>query len=361
MRIGHFIPDPAGVGGLERYVSRLVDAQSSAGHEVCLLAGVQGLAGAAIQGVQVLHAHGLLPQGVTQVPLVRHVHGHWPYCPSGSRFLGLRDSACNRAYSPVGCLWGHVFDRCGSVRPREMTGNFRRVREERRMLSRVRAIAVSQFVRTQMVRSGYPDSQIDVVLLPAPASQPAPPAEGTPRFVFVGRLVRHKGCHWMLHAVAQAGVRCEIDIAGDGPERPRLERLACRLGLGGCTCFHGWVGENEVLRLMHASRAVIFPSLWPEPAGLVTLESAAAGRAAIVSRIGGIPEYAEACGHAVCVEPGDVLALAQAIRHLSHQPEHAAKLGQTGAEAAQQRFSMQNHLLELEACYRRTLNEGTCA
>lgn len=356
MRIGHFITDYSTVGGIQRYLARLIAAQVSAGDDARVLDSVEALRRASAESLDIVHAHALLKPNEVGVPVIRHLHGHWPYCPSGSRFLARWGRACDRAYSPTGCAWGHVVDHCGSVRPGGFVADFRRTRAERRMLSRVRTIAISEFVRSQMVRSGYDGSMIDVVYLPAPvdANVTPPPAEGPARFLFLGRLVPQKGCGWVIDAAAAAGGNFHLDIAGDGPERQRLERRAA--GLGGRVRFHGWVEEARVRELLAAARAVVFPSIWPEPAGLVTIEAAAAGRAAIVSRTGGIPEYAEKCGHCIIVEPGDVAGLTAALRKLADDEELAGELGAAGAVAAGRQFSMSAHLVQLDSCYQRAID-----
>ncbi|MCA9635151.1 MAG: glycosyltransferase, partial [Myxococcales bacterium] len=65
-------------------------------------------------------------------------------------------------------------------------------------------------------------------------------AEGSREGVlFVGRLIRQKGVDDLLRAVAALGGAIPVAIAGDGPERPRLERLARALGVP--ARFHGFV------------------------------------------------------------------------------------------------------------------------
>ena len=67
---------------------------------------------------------------------------------------------------------------------------------------------------------------------------------------------------------------------------------------------------------MREARAVVFPSVWHEPAGLITLEAAALGRPVIASAVGGIPEYATDA-FALRVPPRDVDGLAHAMSQLA--------------------------------------------
>jgi glycosyltransferase involved in cell wall biosynthesis len=109
---------------------------------------------------------------------------------------------------------------------------------------------------------------------------------------------------------------------------------------------------NERIR---AARAVVFPSVWHEPAGLVTLEAAAHGRAVIAGRAGGIPEYAHE-DFAFLAGPHDEDTLAQRITRLAENRELAAAMGRRGMRHAQSRFSMDTFLDQLHAHYTAVIN-----
>jgi glycosyltransferase involved in cell wall biosynthesis len=268
--------------------------------------------------------------------------------------LKRSDAPCGRAYSLAGCLWGHFVDRCGSVRPAKLAEEFGATWDDRRTLAGVPAVAISRFVKAQMVRSGYDAGTIHVVTNPAPEPRPCgpPPRGGTPRFVFVGRLVVHKGLQWALRALAKLNGSVALDVAGDGPYRAELERLAGRLGVAGAVTFHGWVDEAGIDRLVAGARGVVFPAVWHEPAGLASLDGSARGRAVVGSRCGGLPEYALEGRNALLVDPNDDLGLADALTRLADDWELAARLGATGYELAAGPFSLERHVAALERIYR---------
>jgi glycosyltransferase involved in cell wall biosynthesis len=129
-----------------------------------------------------------------------------------------------------------------------------------------------------------------------------------------------------------------------------MEELACQLGIENRVIFHGWVDSERVPSLIRDARAVVFPSVWHEPAGLVGLEASANGRALIASRVGGIPEYTED-DSAILIPPGDVNALADAIARLARHPEQAQRMGERGHQLTRSRFSMEHFLRHLESFY----------
>ena len=373
MKIGHFMPRIWDAGGIGVYIRRIADAQRAAGHTVLFLDSstryasepnlfdrpeVLDPADLAARGrslgLDVLHLHASVdPMPADGPPVVRTLHDHRPYCPSGERYLKRSAIPCDRVYGTSQCLWGHVVDRCGSIRPTAIVRNFAATRLERRTLPGHTLIAISRYVRDQMVRSGFAGAPIHVLHNPAPTPRPyVPPSqEGVPRFLFLGRLSVHKGLQWLLRCLPQIAVPIAVDIAGDGPQRAEMEAIVDRLGISQTVTFHGWIDEPRIDQLASAARAVLFPVVWHEPAGLVTLDASARGRAVICSRTGGIPEFAIEGRNALLVEPNDDCALVAAITRLATDWELARRLGQGGLELASGEFSLDRHRAELDRIY----------
>jgi glycosyltransferase involved in cell wall biosynthesis len=384
MRIGHYAPHIWAPGGIATYVRRLGTAQSSRGHDVTYLsfdsedsssgdsssadappanATVVSVASEAdlfrrakALELDVLHLHkpvSAVPEDA--LPLLRTMHGHQASCPSGSRFLARTGQPCNRTPSWGGCLWGHVADRCGSVRPQRLAGNFARLAHEVDCARRIPTVTVSSFLRDRMIEAGCPPERLQTVHSPAPvvASDTPMDRSGVPRFLFLGRLVPQKGILWLLRSFAamrRSGVRAHLDVAGDGDLASVARAFVTDHELADCVTFHGWVGGDGVQDLIRAARAVVFPSVWHEPAGLVSLEAAAHGRALIASRVGGIPEYATD-DYAVLVPPNDGPALTRAMTTLAEDAALAASLGRRGRGIAQTRFTMDTFLDEMDTVY----------
>jgi len=367
-------------GGIGTYIRRISNSQIESGHTVKYLDcwdgienGTPSLSVVVIDesellihaqklDLDILHLHtdvSVLPKKYC-IPIIRTIHNNNPYCPSGSRYLKRWGKPCDRAYSVGGCLWGHLADNCGSIRPQRFYRGLKRVWQEMDNLSHFPAIANSQFVKDQMIRSGYSADNVSVLHLPAPDIREyfPPNKEDLPHFLFLGRIAPEKGLNWLLHALAEVKVEVRIDIAGSGNQRQEQEirHLAERLGLNQMIMFHGWVDETKAIQLLQKARVLVFPSVWHEPAGLVTLEAAAVGRAVIASRVGGIPEYASRLQNALLIEPNDVSELAQNIEQLATNWSLAEQMGIKGRKMAQQHFSLDNHLRELLRLYELAIN-----
>jgi glycosyltransferase involved in cell wall biosynthesis len=230
-------------------------------------------------------------------------------------------------------------------------------------LRSVPVLANSQFVKDQMIRSAYPADNISVLHCPAPEiGEYFPPRqENVPHFVFLGRFVPEKGLSWLLQALAIVKVPVHLDIAGSGNQEQvqAIHGLAEHLGLMNRITFHGWVNEAQAIELIQRARALVFPSVWHEPAGIVSLEAAAAGRAVIASKVGGIPEYANRLQNALLVEPNDAQELARSIEQLAKDLFLAKQMGVEGRKMAKEHFSLEKHVQKLINLYELAIKRGS--
>ncbi|MFH1036326.1 MAG: glycosyltransferase family 4 protein [Pseudomonadota bacterium] len=152
----------------------------------------------------------------------------------------------------------------------------------------------------------------------------------------VGALKPVKGLDVLLRSllgVINRGHQAHLVIAGEGPERPRLEALARELGLAPRVSFLGyrqdaldWINALDIFCM--APRAESF--------GLAFLEAMACGKPVVASRVGGIPEVVAEGLTGLLVPPEDPEALAVAVAELCAHPPEAARLGRAGAARAEQ-------------------------
>lgn len=254
----------------------------------------------------------------------------------------------------------HMTQRCGSLRASKVKRNFVGIRREHELGKQMHTFTVSRFLRTRMLNSGYSEDKLHVLHSPAPDAPytPGPPPVGdTPHFLFLGRLVPQKGPQWILRTLTKLDMPVKVDIGGEGPMRAELEDFCYKHGLQHRVKFHGWVAQDRVKALIAHSRAVIVPSLWHEPAGLVTLEAAAAGRAVIASRVGGVPEYA-LDEYSLMVRPGDKKQLAEAMKKLTLEYNRAARMGESALRNARTRYNMAQFVDRQQALYHIALEEN---
>lgn len=165
----------------------------------------------------------------------------------------------------------------------------------------------------------------------APADLPPPPPGGA-RLLAMGRLHRNKGFDLLLRALpALPGAR--LWLAGEGPERAALARLAAEGGVADRVDFLGWRGDQGAL--LAACDLLVVPSRH-EPLGNVVLEGWSAARPVVAAAVQGPSELiADGVTGRLCA-PESPAALAAAIAGVLAAPDrgHALALaGRAGFEA----------------------------
>jgi glycosyltransferase involved in cell wall biosynthesis len=137
-----------------------------------------------------------------------------------------------------------------------------------------------------------------------------------PTLAFAGRLTAQKSLDLGIDAARRAGTA--LVVAGDGPDRAALERL-------GHARFLGALPRARVLELFRAADASLLSSAW-ENFPHTVVEALAVGTPVIATRAGGVEEVVHDGVNGLLVEPGDVEALAGAIRRFVSDPALADAL-----------------------------------
>lgn len=165
------------------------------------------------------------------------------------------------------------------------------------------------------------------------ARAPAPTA--TRPYVFAaGRLVPQKGFDVLLDAFASEDLSAlDLVLAGDGPERDRLEARAIALGIGNRVRFPGALDRNGIAEALAAASAFALPSRG-EPFGIALLEAMAAGVPSVATRAGGVTEFAEDEGNVLLVEPDDAAGLARALKRLATDDQLRSRLATSSRATA---------------------------
>lgn len=170
-------------------------------------------------------------------------------------------------------------------------------------------------------------------------------AGSAPPLLYAGRLLTHKRLDLLLGAVARLSAMPAgqgipagplLTVFGEGPDRPRLERMAADLGIAGRVVFRGHVATSEeVWSELGRARLAVQPSA-REGFGLFPLEAMAAGLPVVYCES---PEsaVAELVRHGIegIATPAYPEALVAGIAPLLADPAAHARL----AEAARARAS----------------------
>jgi glycosyltransferase involved in cell wall biosynthesis len=207
-------------------------------------------------------------------------------------------------------------------------------------------VAVSDFALSHMRRQRHARRLVRIyngVDLDLYDGAPRADARSVITIACAGRLIEGKGIDVLLRAfasgVADAGA-C-LRIAGEGPTRPHLERLAHELSLNDVVEFIGPI--------------VDMPSFWRdcdiatqpsadfvESFGMAAVEAMASGRPVVVTANGALPEVVSNGVTGAVVDPGDVNALAESLLELVRDQPRRGAAGAAGRARCEELFDLRD-------------------
>jgi glycosyltransferase involved in cell wall biosynthesis len=284
----------------------------------------------------------------SSAPVVISAHGYTA-CTSGVYYFRPGEE-CIRGHGP-GCIPNLALRGCAhTAYPKTLPVKYRHAT---RGLAALRgaelAVSYSSSEDRHLAANGITRRMV-VPYFPTMAPKPASDPDGGRRVVFAGRIVRPKGVGILIRAASE--VDAEFVICGDGRQLEDMRSLAAELGVQERVTFRGWLDADQLAQELANAAIVVVPSLWPEPFGLVGIEALAAGRPAVASSTGGIVDWLEDGVSGLCVPPGDVGRLAQALNELLADPPRRRAMGIAGREAVAAQFSPETHLRALLRGYR---------
>jgi glycosyltransferase involved in cell wall biosynthesis len=159
--------------------------------------------------------------------------------------------------------------------------------------------------------------------------------------IFGGRLIHGKGPDYLIEAIGLLRSKCSLKllIAGDGPERARLESLARSVGAGDLIEFLGLRHDMPALWQM-ADVAVVPSAEFIEACPMTPLEAMAAGKPIVATRNGGLPEIVVDGETGLLVAPGDAAALAKALTAYADDPALRLAHGTAGQARVNEHFTI---------------------
>ena len=171
----------------------------------------------------------------------------------------------------------------------------------------------------------------------------------------VGRLVYYKGFENLI--AAMRNVKARLLLAGDGPLRTKLQRLAAESGAGDRVVFLGEIQNGAIAPYYHAASVFVVSSVARSEAfGIVQIEAMAAGKPVVNTRLdSGVPFVSLDQVTGLTVPPGDVGALAAAINRLLDDASLRARYGEAARARAESEFSVEMMKSRILSLYRQVL------
>jgi len=299
-------------------------------------------------GARIVHAHNLQPTfgwralaaaREAGARVVLHLHQYRLVCAIGVCFRdGHECTECHGADTLPG-----VRHNCRGARREALAYAAGLALWQRRTLAVADAVVVpSAFAATRLRELGAELGEVHVVPNPvhvvpnpvhvvpnpvhvvpnpvrvAPERASAGSDTGRAGALVVSRLAPEKGVDVAIDACTRAGI--ELTIAGDGPDRARLEARAAGASVeagASAVRFLGHVDSAALAELRARAAVAVVPSRSAETFGLAAAEAMAAGLPVAASRVGALPELVP---DEWLAPVGDAVAFADVIRRLAADP-----------------------------------------
>jgi glycosyltransferase involved in cell wall biosynthesis len=284
----------------------------------------------------VVHAHGYkadvytwLAMRSTQTPLVSTCH-NWLDTNLTVRIYGAIDRRTLRRFNAVVAVSGEVRDRLLSAG----------VRQDRIRLIR-NGVNLRPFTDAERMRETrrHQDGPLTIGM--------------------AGRLSPEKGADIFLRAAAEVlhqRPAARFSIAGDGPDRAKLEQLIAQLGLGSSVSL---LGRTDDMPAFYSSIDIQVSASRQEGLPITLLEGMASGLPIVATQVGAVPQLVRDGETGLLVGTENPAALANAMLRVIDDPSLRTSLGDRGRHLIAEEFSADRMAAEYLNLYRNVLVERT--
>ena len=267
------------------------------------------------QRFDLIHAHWLIPQGLTGLLIHRFLKSAPPLlCTShGGDLFGLQGTLMNTI--------------------------------KRRILLKADALTVvSRSMHEEVKRLGADHAKVHVIPMGTDLKNRFVPPEkrqNNGSLLFVGRLVEKKGLRYLIDAlplILKTHPQTSLRIAGDGPERENLEVKCAELCITDHVLFLGAIKHESLPDLYRISDVVVFPSGDREGFGLVLVEALGCECAVVATDIPGARDIIIDGETGFVVPQGSVKQLVDKVNSLLDNPEVGRSVGKEGRQFVVERY-----------------------
>jgi glycosyltransferase involved in cell wall biosynthesis len=154
--------------------------------------------------------------------------------------------------------------------------------------------------------------------------------------LFTGRLINEKGIDYLVKAASK--IKGDVIIAGDGPQKKRLEKMIKDLHLLNVLLL-GHFDYQTLIKLYYLADVFVSPAVWDEPLGLTIIEAMAASKPVVVTRRGGVTMAVKDGQNGFFVRSRNAKDIAEKINGLFANPVQAEKMGRKARTVVVERFT----------------------
>lgn len=276
-------------------------------------------------------------------PVVRMVHDHDIVCPRKHKYFPLSKEICTKPVGAACVAHGCLIQRNRSGSLPIKLGSLRKQYSEMAINKKLRGLIVgSQWMKQSLIINGFNEQSV-AVIPPVPSSlssiKPSENRATDKLILFVGQMIRGKGPDKLIKALPALKGNWRAQFVGQGNLLDHCRQLASDLGIADRIDFLGMVDHEKLDTYYKNARAVVVPSIWPEPFGMVGIEAMSRARAVVGFNSGGIPDWLSNNETGLIVDTGDHVGLTLALQTLLDDEALAINLGQSGRVRVEREFT----------------------
>ena len=215
-------------------------------------------------------------------------------------------------------------------------------------------LSPSAFLRNKLIEHGLRTQRLHHLPLFLPKDKFAKSLTNEGYLLFLGKLEKIKGIQPLLEA-CRLVPEVKLILAGRVDE-PMASALGAWLPPN--AQYVGMKHGDELRQLLSRALAVVLPSLWYENQPFSILEAFASGKPVIASNLGGMVELVKHEARGLLVPPGDVPALAEAMRWMATHPAATEKMGEAAYQYVLDTHGAEEHYAQLMAVYAQVLERN---
>lgn len=208
-------------------------------------------------------------------------------------------------------------------------------------------LAPSDFFRQMLIKDGIQPEKIATLHNFIDLQQYDKEIEDNGYALYFGRLSKEKGIFNLLKAIKK--VNGKLYLAGDGPDREKIEKYIRENNLLDKVILLGYLNENDIKEYIRKSRFIVIPSICRENCPYSILETMAIGKPIIGSATGGTLELVKnkETGYLV----SNVEELSDKMDFLFKHQEEAEVLGKRAKKIAKEKFSKESYYKKIIKIY----------
>ncbi len=215
-------------------------------------------------------------------------------------------------------------------------------------------ITPSEFYKQKLIEDGIKENKIGAIHNFIDVREYNLQIEDEGYGLYVGRLSKEKGILNLIEAFSSLQNK-KLYIAGDGPEKEKIEKIIKDRHLEENIKLLGYLNQNQVKEYIRKSRFVVVPSIWYENCPYSVLETLAIGKPVIGANIAGIPELVQDKVNGLTYQYDDIRELEEKMKLLFENKELADEYGRNAKNIAKKEYSKNEYYNKIIKIYEKLI------